>query len=141
MDVINLMVNEYNIRTYGLDFMGYVINNPKELTYHHLIIQKKHGGKKTKENGAILLKKAHKYLHFIEKKDKELFQKITKELIKENRSGNIDLNILANINTLLLEFEKKNKVNEIYKNRFLRQIDGDVLKNINKYELKKNLHK
>ena len=63
------MVDKYKLRDYGLDFMGYVINSSKDVTYHHLVISKRNGGKETVKNGAILIKNSHKYLHLIERDD------------------------------------------------------------------------
>jgi hypothetical protein len=138
--IINLMVNMFGIREYGLDFMGFRVTDWKKITYHHLIIKEELGGKKTVNNGVILIDDSHKYLNFIEKKDKEIFDKITFQLILENRKRRINLENLIIIDKLLLEFEKKYKLNRnIYPTRFLREIDKDILDNIDKYELKKNL--
>ena len=139
--IINLMVNMYKVKEYGLDFMGYRVSNIKDLSYHHLIIPKEMGGKETVENGAILLKASHKYLHYIESNNKSLFKEITNQMIIENRKGYIDLENLAIIDQLLLEFEKvnKNEIKNRYPTRFLREIDKDILDNIDNYELKKNL--
>ena len=140
-NIINVMVNMYGIKEYGLDFMGFRVNNIKDLSYHHLIISKEKGGKETVENGAILIKPAHKYLHFIENNNKSIFKKITDQMIIENRKGVIDLDNLVIIDRLLLEFEEeqKNEIKKRYPIRFLREIDRDILDNIDKYELKKNL--
>ena len=144
--IVNLIVNKYNMREYGIDFMGYVINNPKKLTYHHLITPKQYGGEETIENGVVLLRYSHHYLHLIEEYDFKTFEKITKQLIEENVNGKIDLRNLYNIHRYLLEFEKKNIHNQkielfdIYTRRFLSAFDDDVLNNIDKYELKKDLH-
>ena len=136
------MVNTYGIREYGLDFLGYRVTNIRDLSYHHLIIPKELGGEETVENGAILLKKSHHYLHLIEKYDKELFKQITEQMIIENRKGYIDLENLVIIDKLMLLFENDNKIllkKYDYPIRFLREVDKDILDNINKYELKKNL--
>ena len=145
-EIVNLMINEYNMKDYGLDFMGYTINNPKKLTYHHLITQKQHGGEETVENGVILLRNSHSYLHLIEKYDYEIFEKITQELIEENVNKKIDLKNIYKIHRYLLEFEKKCLLKHnvvllnIYTNRFLKQVDQAILDSIDKYELKKDLH-
>lgn len=140
----NLMINKYKINEFGLDFMGYRVNSPSDLTFHHLIIKKSNGGKEEIKNGALLIKESHKYLHYIEKKDKEIFDKIINELIIENKMGVINLSSLVNIDKLLYEFELKEKNHRFLRNlpkRFLRVIDIDLLNDIDKYELKKNLHK
>ena len=133
--IVNLMIDKYKLKEYGLDFMGYRITNSRNLTYHHLIVPRRNGGEETIENGAILLKKSHKYLHLIEREDYNLYISIRRLLIKENRIGEIDLTILRDINCLLIEFEKNNDVIDIYKNRFLRNIDKEILDNIENYRL------
>ena len=144
--IVNLMVNKYELNKYGLDFMGYRITNSKQLTYHHLLIQNKNGGKETLENGAILTKNAHRYLNYIERRNYDLFKAINKEMIIENQNGHISLDNIINIDRLLSEFEielleKHNtKVIDCYKKRFLQEIDKDLFDNIEKYELKKDLH-
>lgn len=143
-NIKNLMINKYKVNEYGLDFMGYRVTNPNDLSFHHLIIKKKDGGKEIIKNGALLLKESHRYLHYIEKKDKETFDKVTNELILENKKGIINLENLVNIDKFLYEFELKEKNHKIIKNlpkRFLRLIDVDLLNDIDKYEIKKNLHK
>ena len=135
--VVNLMVDKYKLKDYCLDFMGYRIKKTHDLTYHHLIIPKRNGGEESIENGAILIKRSHKYLHLIEKKDDDIYIELRNLLIKENKIGKLELVILRDINKLLNEFEKKYDVNDIYKNRFLKQVDKDILDNIEKYELKK----
>ena len=49
----------------NLDWLNYKIVRTSDLTYHHLI-KKSYGGKKTIENGALLMPVAHQYLHLIE---------------------------------------------------------------------------
>ena len=138
-NIVHLMINKYNLDKFGLDFMGYKIKDSKNLSYHHLIIRKKNGGKETIENGAILTKISHKYLHFIEQTNYQIFKKITEQLILENKCGELKLEYLYEINNFLNDFESQNKVQDIYKKRFLNELDKDILNNINKYELKKTL--
>lgn len=133
--IVNLMVDKYKLRDYGLDFMGYIINSSKDVTYHHLVISKRNGGKETVKNGAILIKNSHKYLHLIERDDYNRYLMIRDLLIEENRKGIIDLTILRDINVLLNEFEENNIVNDIYQNRFLKSVDIDILNNIENYKL------
>lgn len=53
----------------------------KELTYHH-IKKKEHGGKNTIENGAVLCREIHEWLHNnIEHEDRELYNLINECLI------------------------------------------------------------
>lgn len=109
-DITKLMVNKYRLKKLRYDFMGYFFVSPTELSYHHLIVEKKDGGEETVENGAILVRKtSHDYIHIIKAFDLNIFKKITEELIKENRSGRIDMENLKVINELLLTFEEKHK--------------------------------
>lgn len=108
-DITKLMVNKYRLKKLRYDFMGYFFVSPTELSYHH-IVEKKDGGEETVENGAILVRKtSHDYIHIIKAFDLNIFRKITEELIKENRSGRIDMENLKVINELLLTFEEKHK--------------------------------
>lgn len=144
--IINLMINKYNINKIGLDFMGYRVTSPKDLSYHHLIIEKKDGGKETIENGAPLNKISHRYLNLIERTNYNIFKQINNEMIKENKQGFISIINLYKIDILLLKFEKeylkKKKVNvlDIYRKRYLRELNPEILQEIDKYELKKDLH-
>ena len=91
-DITKLMVNKYRLKKLRYDFMGYFFVSPTELSYHHLIVEKKDGGEETVENGVILVRKtSHDYIHIIKAFDLNIFKKITEELIKENRSGKIDM--------------------------------------------------
>lgn len=59
-----------------LDWMNYTLVK-KDITYHH--IQKhENGGKRTIENGALLMPVAHQYLHLIECKDNDTYVAINK---------------------------------------------------------------
>lgn len=48
----------------GLDWMNYRLVR-KEVTYHH-IVKREDGGKRTLENGALIMPIPHQYLHIIE---------------------------------------------------------------------------
>lgn len=103
--IIKLMVNEYKIKKF--DFMGYTFDR-EELSYHHLIIPRRLGGRETKDNGAILNGfTSHPYLHAIEQKDVEIFNYITSEMIDENIKGKLDVDNLRRIHDLLLYFERE----------------------------------
>lgn len=59
--------------TYGVDWMGFELRRKNPLTYHH--IQKDcDKGKKTMENGALLSKKAHRFLNCLELVYPELYE-------------------------------------------------------------------
>lgn len=106
--------------TYDLDWMNYLICS--DLTYHH-IIKYENGGAKTIDNGALLTKRAHEYLHFIEGIDLNIYNrmnKVFKEInIKKQRVSNIER---EKIELLLLEFEIKNTDRIIRKKEKLGKI-------------------
>ena len=102
------MIRLYQLKRLGFDFMGYTFSNKGQLSYHHLIVPKKYGGKSTIENGAILRQNtSHDYLHKIEPIDREIFELITNRMIEMNINGKLDLDNLRKIRDLLLYFEKE----------------------------------
>ena len=102
------MIRLYQLKRLGFDFMGYTFNNKGQLSYHHLIVAKKYGGKSTIENGAILRQNtSHDYLHKIELTDREIFELITNRMIEMNRNCKLDVENLRMIRDLLLYFERE----------------------------------
>jgi len=79
--IVKLMIDIYNLD--GIDFMGYTVSKDNPYTFHHLI-KRCHGGKETIENGAILTKDAHEYLHLIETRDLKLYEYINNVLMQIN---------------------------------------------------------
>ena len=61
----------------NLDWLNYKITRTSDLTYHHCL-KKSYGGKKTVENGALLMPIAHQYLHLIECIDIDTYIAINK---------------------------------------------------------------
>lgn len=110
-EITKLMINEYNLKRLGYDFMGYTFKNINELSFHHLIIPRRlcNGMKDkgyNKENGAILKQSSsHEYLHLIELYDRDRFLEITKYLVEENKLGRLDVGTLRKIRDVLLSFE------------------------------------
>lgn len=120
------MIKIYNIKSLGYDFMGYTFNNLDELSFHHLIVPKRDCRKKNFGNGyfiwngAILNQDtAHNYLHLIERIDRELFLRITKYMIEENKNGKIDIDNLKRIREILLYFEDEYKNEKDRKGKLL----------------------
>ena len=102
------MIEILKIDKLGFDMMGYTFKRKGDLSYHHLIIPKRHGGKETYQNGAVLRQNtSHDYLHLIEKIDPEVFCAITSELIDENILRRIERQNLENIRDMLLYFERE----------------------------------
>lgn len=127
-EINKLMINKYEINKLKFDFMGYTFKLQKELSYHHLIVPKRKGGKETIENGSILVQNtSHNYLHTIEKIDKEIFDLITNEMIIENIKGKLDIVNLKKIRELLLYFEKEHccdktkKGEDLIKEEYIRR--------------------
>ena len=102
------MIKLYNIKKIGADFMGYTFKSPNALSFHHLIVPAREGGKEIVQNGAVLNGfTSHPYLHLIEAKDEEIFYRITSEMLDENFKGKIDIENLKQIRDLLLYFERE----------------------------------
>ena len=115
-EITRTMINFFEIRKLGYDFMGYTFKprNLKELSFHHLIVSKRdcellgYGDGYTFENGSILVKKtAHDYLHVIEFVDPDIYNYIREEMIKENRQREITIENLRRIRSALVSFERE----------------------------------
>lgn len=112
--VKNLMINEFKLRELGTDFMGYDFRHEGDnYTYHHLIIPRRVykanelGDGVTRDNGAIIFKNPHEYLHVVERYDYDRFLAITSEMIDENIKGYVDFDNLKNIDDILRGFERE----------------------------------
>lgn len=94
-------------KTYEYDWMNFKIID-EELTYHH-IIKEENGGKVSLDNGALLTKRAHEYLHMIERMDLEIYEKIN-DILKDINTQKHEPNYRQRekINLLMLQFEIKN---------------------------------
>lgn len=113
-EITKIMVNDFKIMKLGMDFMGYHVNRKQDLSYHHLIIPRRHckeaglGEGYLYWNGAILRQNtSHDYLHIIEKIDTDIFYELTSEMIDENIKGRLDIDNLKRIHDLLLYFERE----------------------------------
>lgn len=113
-EITKIMVNDFKIMKLGMDFMGYHVNRKQDLSYHHLIIPRRHckeaglGEGYLYWNGAILRQDtSHEYAHVIEKIDPEIFYELTSEMIDENIKGRLDIDNLKRIHDLLLYFERE----------------------------------
>ena len=113
-EVTKLMINDFKIMKLGYDFLGYKVNRKQDLSFHHLIIQRRHckeaglGEGYLYWNGAILRQNtSHDYAHVIEKIDPDIFYELTSEMIDENIKGRLDIDNLKRIHDLLLYFERE----------------------------------
>jgi hypothetical protein len=107
--ITQLMVNEFKIKEVGCDFMGYKLQKEDSLTFHHLIIPRRNGGQITRQNGAIIQRMPHDYLHLIERICYDTFCYITSEMIDMNIKGFLDPENLAQIDLLLQQFEAEHE--------------------------------
>ena len=113
-EITKIMINDFKIMKLGYDFLGYKVNRKQDLSYHHLIIPRRHckdaglGEGYLYWNGAILRQNtSHDYLHIIEKIDPDIFYELTSEMIDENIKGRLDIDNLKRIHDLLLYFERE----------------------------------
>lgn len=113
-EITKIMINDFKIMKLGYDFLGYNVNRKQDLSYHHLIIPRRHckeaglGEGYLYWNGAILRQNtSHDYLHIIEKIDPDIFYELTSEMIDENIKGRLDIDNLKRIHDLLLYFERE----------------------------------
>ena len=105
LHITRAMITAFNIT--DTDFMGYSVDK-STANFHHLIVPRRNGGAKAFSNGAILNKDtSHPYIHIIESKDYDMFYKITKEMMKENKLGYIDIECLRAIDDILNTFERE----------------------------------
>lgn len=124
-EILNLMISIYDLN--GIDFMGFKVSKHNPYTYHH-IKKKCMGGKETLENGAILTKIAHSYLHIIESRDLILYEYINSILkqINEQRTSPTEAQLKA-IEYALCMFErvhiqdKSSKGKVLIKREFLKR--------------------
>ena len=115
-EVTQEMIEQFKIKKLKYDFMGYIFNTARDLSFHHTIIPKRDckqlglGEGYLYWNGSILVQDtAHEYLHVIERIDRLKFLAITDSLIKQNRLGELSLQELKLIREILLEFENEHK--------------------------------
>lgn len=125
-EITSNMIEDFHINKLGYDFMGYKFKNPRELSFHHLIVAKQYcdslglGDGYYKWNGAILKRStSHDYLHLIQRVDDDIFLAITSEMIDENIKGELSVQNLRRIRDLLLYFENRYKERENKKGRKL----------------------
>lgn len=118
--VTHLMIDEFNIKKLGFDFMGYSLQKGDIYTFHHLIVPNRKHGPYARWNGAILCgKTSHEYLHRIEHVDYDIFSYLTSEMIDMNIKGYLDKDNLRQIDDLLSCFEKEHAGERTRKGKIL----------------------
>lgn len=125
-EITKIMVNDFKIMKLGYDFLGYKVNRKQDLSFHHLIIPRRHckeaglGEGYLYWNGAILRQDtSHEYAHVIEKIDPDIFCELTSEMIDENIKGRLDIDNLKRIHDLLLYFEREHDHDRTKKGKLL----------------------
>ena len=136
-EITKIMINDFKIMKLGYDFLGYKVNRKQDLSFHHLIIQRRHckeaglGEGYLYWNGAILRQNtSHDYLHIIEKIDSDIFYELTSEMIDENIKGRLDIDNLKRIHDLLLYFEREHDHDYTKKGKLLikrEYVEGRVI--------------
>ena len=129
-EITKLMIDEYNLKKLGYDFMGFTFKRTSELSFHHLIIPHKDCKNLQIEcdgyvrwNGAILVQDtSHEYLHVIEHYDRDRFDFITDRMIEMNANGELDNQRLKQIGMVLTGFENDFKSYRTNKGRRLIKI-------------------
>ena len=108
------MIKDFRVMKLGYDFMGYKVDRKESLSFHHLVVAKRHckalgyGDGYLYWNGAILVQDtSHEYLHTIETIDRDMFIAITQRMIEENRLGRLDVDLLKQIRDILECFERE----------------------------------
>ena len=104
----------------NLDWMNYKLSR-KDITFHH-IQKRSSGGKRTMENGALLMPVAHEYLHLIEFRDIETYNLINNlfRVVNEQQYEPTYEQRLA-MEYLLREFESVHRWNKGRKGKLLLQ--------------------
>lgn len=105
----NRLYYDYKLDKNNYDFMGYLFDDKKELSYHH--IQPRHySGKTTYENGSLLVRNtSHNYIHTIESIDFKIFLELSQELKEIHNDKQITKERLIAIRQMLEFFESKYK--------------------------------
>ena len=113
-EVSKELINEFNLKKLGYDFMAYNWYRTSELSFHHTIISHRKckedglGEGYWKWNGSMLVQDtSHEYLHVIERVNYDMFMDITSELIDMNIKGKLDVENLRRIHDILSSFEKE----------------------------------
>ena len=130
---VKLMIKKYALLKLKYDFMGYPFEDIKDLSFHHLIIPAYSCGSmpergRFEKNGAILVVKAHNYLHVVESYDLDRFYGITSELIDIIVKEYVDMENIRYIDDILNGFEKeyigkkRENGNPIIKEEYLNRI-------------------
>ena len=81
--VLRIMVDIFQPE--GIDWMNFGLSRDNPYTYHH-IVERSKGGDKSIDNGAILTRKAHNFLHTLEKVCPDAYNDLQNVFTKINES-------------------------------------------------------
>ncbi len=81
--VLRIMVDIFQPE--GIDWMNFALSRDNPFTYHH-IVEKSKGGDKSIDNGAILTRRAHTFLHTLEKVCPDAYNDLQNVFSKINES-------------------------------------------------------
>ena len=81
-----ILLMNYIYNPDGFDWMNFQVSKSNPYTYHH-IVEKRNGGKKTIENGAILTRDAHDLLNTFERYCPDEYDELQEVFKRINASG------------------------------------------------------
>jgi hypothetical protein len=81
--VLRIMIDIYQPE--GTDWMNFALSKSNPYTFHH-IVEKSKGGEKIIDNGAILTRKAHTFLHTLENVCPDAYRDLQNVFVKINAS-------------------------------------------------------
>ena len=81
--VLRIMIDIFQPE--GIDWMNFGISRDNPYTYHH-IVERSKGGDKSIDNGAILTRRAHTFLHTLEKVCPDAYNDLQEVFSKINDS-------------------------------------------------------
>ena len=81
--VLRIMIDIFQPE--GIDWMNFGLSRDNPYTYHH-IVERSKGGDKSIDNGAILTRKAHTFLHTLEKVCPDAYNDLQNVFFKINDS-------------------------------------------------------
>lgn len=106
----------------GKDWMGFKLSKSNPYTYHH-IKEKKNGGKVDINNGAILTKRAHRLLNFLEIHHPDIYNLYQQLFVRINeRMAPLDESLITDIYDMYDTYLKK-----LYENFDEKEIKPMVL--------------
>lgn len=79
------MLKIYKPLELGVDWLEYKICRPEDLTFHH-IVEARNGGQRVLENGAILVRKSHDYLNYLDLRYNDYYKALNELFMELNKT-------------------------------------------------------